>query len=46
MERCPRIESNDTQISVASGEAVSVRVLAINLQVKLITAGTIALIVR
>ena len=37
VERCPRIESNEAEISVASAEAISVRVRAVNLQVELIT---------
>jgi len=36
IEQCPRIESNETMIFVASEEAVSVQVLVVNLQVKLI----------
>ena len=35
VERCPRIENSDNAgITVASGQAVSVRVRAVNLQVK------------
>ena len=39
VERCPRIESSDAETSVASGEAVSVRVRAVNLQVQPITGS-------